>query len=178
MNTLEKKLLPIARKWAGNIPTWEVRHAGIDPSAVRHWAQNNPNVRSGGRGVYTWFCDDPQIDWENNEAARLVSQAGDGAYLWGPTALEFMEIGDVGQNYYDIAVPTRRRPRAGVTWIVERNGSWMLYNGIPTQRPMEAAKAAMPLMEYDKRLSVIDDMLRRFPEYTEELNALEHEYAR
>lgn len=177
MNTLERKLLPIARKWAGNIPTWEVRKAGIDPSAVRHWAANNPNVRHTGRGVYTWFSHDPQINWESSEAARLVSQAGEGAYLWGPTALEFMEIGDVGQNYYDIAVTTRRRPREGVSWIVEHDGTWELYNGVPTQSPMEAAVASMPLLEWDKRVSVLEDLRRRFPEAETAIAALEREYA-
>ena len=46
MKKLEQKLLPIARKWAGNIPVWAAREAGVEASTLRHWAKDNPDVET------------------------------------------------------------------------------------------------------------------------------------
>ncbi|RYM96745.1 hypothetical protein PG2022B_0344 [Bifidobacterium animalis subsp. animalis] len=179
MRRIEQKLLPIARKWAGNIPVWEARRAGIDDSALRHWAKDNPAVQNTGYGIYTWFCEDSRIDWNYSEVARLVGQAGPGAYLWGPSALELMEVGDVMPVECSIAVPTRRRIRAGVRWITgkkARHSTPSDYRGIPLQSMSDALVDSMPLLEMDKQTSVLEDALRRFPELEPLICELRREY--
>lgn len=165
MNTLERKLLPIARKWAGNIPTWEVRKAGIDLSSVRHWARNNPDVIHPERGVYVWLDPELDLDWENSDTARCVAQGGADAYLWGPSVLEFMELGEVGGYYTYVAAPTRRRPRGNIRWVRARNTDMDTYRGIPVQSVPEALEASMPMLDPRKQASVLDAVEKRYPQY-------------
>lgn len=176
MNTLEKKLLPIAKKWAGNIPIWEVKKAGIDPSAVRHWAKDNPNVLHFERGVYTWI--DPELDFDlaNAETARQVAQGGEDAYLWGPSVLELMEIGDVGEPYTYVAVPKRRRSRPRTWWVIEQGKKTTTYGGIPVQGLEDAITASMPMLDDRKQCSVLDAVENRFPEEKEFIQKVAKEY--
>lgn len=179
MRRIEQKLLPIARKWSGNIPVWEARAVGVDDSALRHWAKDNQDVRNTGYGIYTWFNDDPEIDWGYSDVARYVGQAGPDAYLWGPSALELMEIGDAMPTEYSIAVPKRRRKKPGVRWItkpVSEHTDLTEYKGIPVQSVEDALVDSMPLMERDKQLTALEDALLRFPRLQELVKQLEKEY--
>lgn len=176
MNTLERKLLPIARKWAGNIPTWEVRKAGIDPSSVRHWAANNPNVRHTERGVYLWLDSELDFDWENSDTACCIAQGGENAYLWGPSVLELMELGEVGEYYTYVATPTRRRPRERVRWVVERDTRCAYYRNLPVQPLHKALQVSMPMLDPRKQASALDAVERQYPQYTPLVITLAKEY--
>ncbi|WP_217956580.1 hypothetical protein [Bifidobacterium animalis] len=164
MNTLEQKLLPIARKWSGNIPIWEVREAGIDPSAVRHWAADNPTVTHPARGMYTWLDPELDFDWETTDTARCVAQGGKNAYLWGPSVLELMELGEVGGYYTYVAVPTRRRAQDDIRWIPSADTSISVYRNIPIQSLPDALTASMPMLDPRKQASVLDAVEREHPE--------------
>lgn len=163
MKKFEQRLLPIARQWAGNIPVWAAKEAGIDPSALRHWAKDNPDVTNNLRGVYTWYCDDDKINWEYCSTARLLAKAGKGAYLWGPSVLELMEIGDVGSPDLFIAVPKRRRPQFSVKWIVTGEENKHKFKGLPMQSLKKAVLSALPILNEDpeKKESVILDLMNR-----------------
>lgn len=163
MTKLEQKLLPIARKWAGNIPVWEAKEAGVEPSTLRHWAKNNPDVENGTRGVYVWYSDDDEIDWDVCETARYLAKAGKDAFLWGPSVLEFMEIGDVGAPGFYIAVPTRRYPQLSVKWVVTKKRTRSKYKGMPVRSLKSAIAVSMPLLDADKRQTVLDDAEKRYP---------------
>lgn len=176
MNNLEKQLLPIAQKWAGNIPIWEAKKQGIDPSAIRHWAHNNPNVEHYERGVYTWYNDDDNIDWENSSIARAIATAGPNAYLWGPSVLELMEIGEVGGYDTYISVPTRRRPKENVRWIVETPTQTDTYHNLPIQALQDAITETMPLLDEKKRCSVIDRVRNTYPEMNDFITRTAYEY--
>lgn len=176
MNTLERKLLPIARKWAGNIPTWEVRKAGIDPSAVRHWAANNPNIIHPERGIYVWIDLDLDFDWETSDTARCVAQGGSDAYLWGPSVLELMELGEVGEYYTYVAIPTRRRPRERIRWVGERDTRRAYYRNLPVQPLDKALLVSMPMLDPRKQASALDAVERQHPQYASLVATLAKEY--
>lgn len=176
MNNLEQQLLPIARRWAGNIPTWEVRRAGIDPSAVRHWAKDNPNVIHPERGVYVWLDPELDFDWENNDTARCVAQGGADAYLWGPSVLELMELGEAGGYYTYVATPTRRRPRDNVRWVRGERNVAGTYRNIPVQPIPHALEAAMPMLDPRKQASALDAVENRYPQYSELVEQLARRY--
>lgn len=176
MTKLEQKLLPIARKWAGNIPVWEAKEAGVEPSTLRHWAKNNPDVENGTRGVYVWYSDDDEIDWDVCETARYLAKAGKDAFLWGPSVLEFMEIGDVGAPGFYIAVPTRRYPQLSVKWVVTKKRTRSKYKGMPVQSLKSAIAVSMPLLDADKRQTVLDDAEKRYPKIKDFLGKVCAEY--
>lgn len=173
---LEQKLLPIARKWSGNIPIWEVRKAGIDPSAVRHWAADNPTVTHPARGMYTWLDPELGFDWEITDIARCVAQGGENAYLWGPSVLELMELGEVGGYYTYVAVPTRRRTQDGIRWIPSADTNISVYRSIPIQPLPDALTASMPMLDPRKQASVLDAVESGYSEYRETVNRLSVQY--
>lgn len=176
MKNIEQKLLPIVRRWSGNIPVWAAREAGIESSALRHWAASNPDVGNAERGVYTWFCDDDEIDWALCSPARVMAYAGRDAILWGPSALELLEIGDVGQPVYFISVPKRRRPKEFIKWVVTPHRKAMEFKGLKVQPLKEALVTSMPFLDSVKRESVLSDVLNRFPDVREEAEQIGVKY--
>lgn len=176
MKKLEQKLLPIARKWAGNIPVWAAREAGVEASTLRHWAKDNPDVENGTRGVYVWYTDDDKIDWDVCETARYLAKAGKDAFLWGPSVLEFMELGDVGEPGFYIAVPTRRYPQLSVKWVVTKRKTRSKYKGMPIQSLKDAIVSSMPILDDDKRRTVLDDAAQRYPKIKDFLRKVGAEY--
>lgn len=176
-DSIEERLLPVARKWAGNIPVWAAVQAGIAAASIRRWAAGNPDVICGLPGVYTWYCDDDGIDWDATDTARFLAFAGPGAFLWGPSVLEFMDIGDVGGVDYDICVPKRRRPRYGVRWVVSDDDSDVVeYRGLRMQSLRRAVACAMPVLDRDKQDSVIVDIRNHFPSERTFINAVAARY--
>lgn len=87
-----------------------------------------------------------------------------------------MEIGDVGATGFYIAVPTRRPPRFSVKWVVAKEKTQSRYKGMPVQPLNDAIAVSMPLLDDDKRRTVLDDAEKRYPEMKDFLKRICVEY--
>jgi hypothetical protein len=176
MKAIERKLLPIVRKWHGVIPVWEARREGVDASALRHWAAENPDVEHLGRGVYAWYVDDDDVDWENMPLAKALAWAGPESFLWGPTVLECEQLGTVGGFRTCLAVPKRRRRDDSVAWKVTGKKADSQEFGLPSQNIRSAIYDSMPYLDSDKRSEVLYDAQSRDILTPDERMELEKQY--
>lgn len=164
MPALERRLQPIRRKWNGVIPIWELARNGIRQDSFRRWAYSNPDVTRPLKGVYVWYADDENaelIDWTLTPISQLLAYTGSGAYLAGTTVLEYAGIGSVGGLKADIAVPTRRRRRADVDWIVTSQPARSNIKGLPAQTIPEALESGLRGLDTDKAGEAIADCVAR-----------------
>ena len=87
-----------------------------------------------------------------------------------------MEIGDVGAPGFYIAVPTRRYPQLSVKWVVTKKRTRSKYKGMPVQSLKSAIAVSMPLLDADKRQTVLDDAEKRYPKIKDFLGKVCAEY--
>lgn len=158
---LEDRLLPIARRWHGVIPTWEARNAGIDDSQLRHWALGNPDVDHPERGIYVWWTDDEDVNYEYTHLAQTLASAGEGATLWGPTVVELHGLGAWASPVTHIATYVRKRPKEGVRWHHDTGYRRETAAGLPSQGLNDALAASLPFMDEDKRQAALADAMER-----------------
>ena len=107
---------------------------------------------------------------------QISREAGKDAFLWGPSVLEFMELGDVGEPGFYIAVPTRRYPQLSVKWVVTKKKTRSKYKGMPIQSLKDAIVSSMPILDDDKRRTVLDDAAQRYPRIKDFLRKVGAEY--
>lgn len=158
---LERELLPIARRWHGVIPTWDARARGIDPARIRKWAAHNPDVAHPQRGIYIWFNDDPRTDYRYTHFAQILASYGPDAYLWGPTVVELLHYGDWASPSTHVSTYIRPRKKPGIIWRKDHGEKRAVFHHLPIQPPRQAIIDALPYMDWDKQLNVLDDAVQR-----------------
>lgn len=175
MNALERRLTPIARTWAGNIPIWYAKKQGIDASAIRHWAKDNPNVSHPMHGIYYWSNDDECINDAASYPLLILAKLGEGSYLWGPSVFQYLELGTPAAPYTFAAARGRRTPIDGVR-IQKATETPVLYKGVPCQPLIDAAATVMPTMSDYEREDLLRDIIDEYPQYTSAAEDLGAQY--
>lgn len=157
----ERRLLPIARRWNGVIPTWETDRAGIDPSQLRHWASGNPDVDHPQRGIYLWWADDPRIRAGLTTPSRELAAAGPDAALWGPSVVDLLELGTWMSPAIFIASPNRRRSDGPLVYKRDAGFARQRIKGLAAQNTSDALRVSRRYMDSDKWAEAVADAERR-----------------
>ena len=102
------------------IPLWYLRmEYGADSrtASARLREHGGAPALPGARGVYRWTDNDH--DMELTTAVVALAIAGPGSYVRPATALELMNLGDVGSESVFVAArnASRRKRYPGIVWI-------------------------------------------------------------
>lgn len=108
--------------------------------------------------------------------ARAVAWAGPEAYIWGPSVLEQLGIGDVGGFKLFLAVPKGRRSSEFVSWHVTEHKADDTIAGLPCENPRDAVFDGLPYLDSDKQERVIADAAYRGLITADEAKELEERY--
>lgn len=150
-----------AAKWYCVIPLWYLRmEYGADSRTASAWLRERGGAPAlpGARGVYRWTDNDH--DMELTTAVMALAIAAPRAYLASVTALELMNLGDVGSESVFVAVRNARRRRRypGIVWIAPAPGDAVVeIAGLPCQDAPSAIRSAPPVIE-DKMPTVLWDL--------------------
>ena len=109
-----------AAKWYCVIPLWYLRmEYDADSRTASAWLREHGGAPAlpGARGVYRWTYNDH--DMELTTAVVALAIAAPRAYMASLTALELMNLGDVGSESVFVAVrnASRRKRYPGIVWI-------------------------------------------------------------
>jgi hypothetical protein len=155
LTKFEKRIAPIAKRWHGVIPTWELAEHGIDGGQFRNWANHNPDVDHDSYGMYTWW-DTPGEQWDYTHIARALAAAGPGAALWGPTVVDLMNLGTWQSQTLYIAVAGRRKSENGIVYVHDTGFPRIKLLGMPAQNPAAALESSQPYLDWDKWEEAVD----------------------
>ena len=161
LSRFERRLRPIASRWHGIIPVWAAKQAGIDPSQLRHWAARNPDVQHPAKGIYAWFTDDARIDYRYTQWAKTLAQAGPGSAFWGPSVVELLGLGGWASPRMHVATYKRRHDTDNIKHHHDTGFPRSQVHGLPIQEPSMAIRDALPYMDDDKRLMVLQDAVEQ-----------------
>ncbi|MCI1649177.1 MAG: hypothetical protein LKI26_00825 [Bifidobacterium tibiigranuli] len=160
LTKFERRVAPIARRWHGIIPTWELRNAGIDGGQFRRWAESNDDVLRDYRGVYTWK-EAPQADWEYTNLARELAKAGPGAALWGPTVLALLHLGTWASQTIYIAAYGRRKSSRRIVYMHDNGFARIRLHGMAAQNVRDALLCSKAFLDEDKWGECAQDAVER-----------------
>jgi hypothetical protein len=160
LTTFERRVAPIARKWHGVIPTWELKNAGIDGGQFRRWAEHNEDVLHNSRGVYTWL-DAPHADWQYTDFSRILAKAGPGAVLWGPTVLDALQLGTWMSQAIYIAVYGKRHSSHRIVYMHDTGFPRIKLYGMPAQNVRDALLSSKNILDDDKWEECAEDAVER-----------------
>ncbi|PLS30880.1 hypothetical protein Uis1B_1169 [Bifidobacterium margollesii] len=161
---VEATVMAIARKWHGVIPVWEAERWGVDPSELARWAENQgaDEVSFDAEGFYRWFPErDVDIDYDYMWLTECLAIGGPGAMLCGPSALEYLEIGDMCTPGTHIAVTTRHHPVAGILWHDAKGLTAVMHHGLMVETPAQAIRDSWVCMDDARRYRVLEDALNK-----------------
>ena len=155
------RLTPIARRNGGVFTVQEARTAGVRADSLRRWAKTNPDVQPDGNGVYIWYLDDDNIDWNLLPLRRAWAYAGREAILAAPSVLEYNHIGDIGGMPFTFIVPKRRRNNPAYRWMVAQQSAQTVTAGIPSSSIARALKESVGRVDGDQLTVAIRDALTK-----------------
>lgn len=150
-----------AAKWYCVIPLWYLRmEYGADSLTASAWLRERGGAPAlpGARGVYRWTDNDH--DMELTTAPGALAIAGPGSYVRSATALELMNLGDVGSESVFVAArnASRRKRYPGIVWIAPSPGDAVVeIAGLPCQDAPTAIRSAASPIE-DKMPTVLWDL--------------------
>ncbi|PWG65658.1 hypothetical protein [Bifidobacterium callitrichidarum] len=157
---IEQQLRPIWKRWNGVIPIWEAEQAGVDRETLLTWAQNNPDTDIVTTEAIAWYPDYPEtesINWEIIPHVFSLASAGPGAYLWGPSVLEFAELGTWGSGITFIATPREQPENTGIHWTVTDKKADSSILGFLSQNIRDAILSSMRFLDGDKYVEALED---------------------
>lgn len=150
-----------AAKWYCVIPLWCLRmEYVVDSRTASTWLREHGGAPAlpGARGIYRWTDNDH--DMELTTAPWALAIVGPGSYVSSATALELLNLGDVGSESVFVAArhASRRKRYPGIVWIAPPPGDAVVeIAGLPCQDASTAIRSAPSPIE-DKMPTVLWDL--------------------
>ena len=146
----------------GIITFAQAMNLGVFPAEIYRWCKKGRLMRVG-RGVFR-LTSYPSQGFLSDMAA-LLSLFGKGAYLHGESVLALYGLCPVRSYVATIAVPARFRKRlipAGVNVVRSPLGYTPIHHdGIACQRPMDAIRSCIGVLERDRLIEAVDEAENR-----------------
>lgn len=105
--------------------------------------------------------DAENIDWDLTRFARALAYAGPDAYLWGPSVVELLGLGGWASPRMHVATYKRRHDTDNIKHHHDTGFPRSQVHGLPIQEPSMAIRDALPYMDDDKRLMVLQDAIEQ-----------------
>ena len=142
----------------GIVTLAKARELGIFTTEIYRWCRND-RLMKVGRGVYRLTAY-PSQGFVSDMAA-LLALCGEGAYLFGESVLALYDLCPTRSYVAVVAIPRRFRKNDvphGVK-IVKAPPSYkyVFHQGLPCQRPMDAIRSCVGILEPERILQAIDE---------------------
>ena len=142
--------------------TYKTAHAmGVQSPELARWIKNGRIVKVG-HGVYRITTYPMQA--AVTEMACLLAEVGDGSYLYGETALGFLDLCPTRSYVVFVATPNRcRRTLAeGIRVIRGKPGYKPMYeNGIPCQRVLDAILSSVGTVDSSRLVEATEEAVAK-----------------
>ena len=131
------------------ISTKDAAEAGIPPVELAKLAHRG-KLENISRGLYRLA---KYVPSRYDPYAIAVARVGEGAYLYGESVIDMLELAPTNPNYICVATPNRIRRSLPPGIRLRKPGvgdAVTLYEGVPSQNVATAIRAAKPTMMDDR----------------------------
>lgn len=136
----------------------QAKAMGVYPAELYRWCKSE-RLTKLNRGVFRLTAY-PMYGWVSDMAAILAS-IGDGAFLYGESALQLYNLCSTRSYVVTVGYPHRLRKAnlsKGISVIkTPTDYKTKYHNGIATQSPAEAIKSCVGVLERDRLIEAIDE---------------------
>jgi predicted transcriptional regulator of viral defense system len=145
--TAKEIIYDIARENDAVVTVKEAKRRGVTPEAFRKVAYKDKSVINFAKGVYRIDYDfNGAVDYDIAEYKRAVAAGGEGAFVYGDSALEILDLALALPYKILIAVP--RYATSAISFIkkvryIPKPDEVMMYKGVPVQKPAYAFLSAV-----------------------------------
>ena len=159
----------------GVITFAQAKSMGVFPTEIYRWCKAGRMIRVA-RGVFrlTTYPSQGVV----SDMAALLASVGEGSYLYGESALGFLNLCPTRSYVAVVASPSRVRRRLdkGVQVVKAEDGYRPYYHdGIACQRPDDAIRSSIGVMETGRLLGAVDEAERQGYFTADEADALRKE---
>lgn len=151
---------------------------GVFPAEIYRWRKIGRLIKVG-RGVFRLAA--YPFQGFVSDMAVVLAQVGEGAYLYGESAIALYGLCPTRSYVAFVAVPGRFRKKqipSGLTIVKAKPGYCPTYHdGLACQNPRDAIRSCIGTLEKDRLFEAVDEAERQGILLSEEARALREEIA-